>query len=84
MEEEFMTIQTKKFIYTLSGKQAPYKVMKFNLSGVFVEYIGFVEKPLESLIVALAEKHEMFLSEAKGSLSVAAVAKKPRSAKKKK
>jgi len=67
-----MTVQTDKFIYTLSGKHAPYKVMKFNLSGVFVENIGEVPKPLESLVLALAEKHENFLSEAKAK-TVAAI-----------
>lgn len=78
-----MTVQTDKFIYTLSGKHAPYKVMKFNLSGVFVENIGEVPKPLESLVLALAEKHENFLSEAKARLSVLSVPKKPRATRKK-
>lgn len=77
-----MIVQTDKFIYTVS-EHAPYKVMKFNLSGVFVESIGEVSKPSENLVLALAEKHENFLSEAKARLSILNVPKKPKATRKK-
>lgn len=79
-----MTVQTKNNIYSLSGKQAPYKVMKFDLSGVYLSTVGELNKANKEALLEFAEKHELFLSEAKGSLSVAKVAKKPRKPRKKK
>jgi len=58
MEEGTMTVQTLNFVYTLAGKNAPYKVMQFDKNGVFVQYVGEVSKPQKELVLALAQQVE--------------------------
>ena len=73
-----MTLKTNSFIYTMSGKQAPYKVMKFDLNGVLVGQVGEIPKASLKDLTEFAEKHELFLTETKSRMSVAASGKKVR------
>lgn len=76
-----MTLKTNKFLYTLSGKNGPYKVMKFDLNGIFIENVGTVNSPKE--LKTFVEIQEALASPAKGPLVVAKVARKKRTVKKK-
>lgn len=68
-----MTIDTLNFVYTLAGKNAPYKIMKFKKTGEFVECIGEVSP--SGRLANLANLAKVIIDAHEGSLEVPKVKK---------